>query len=167
METTTEAHQHNRELTTTEIKIAIAQIEDRLMRVAKAQDEVWKLSVNLETEAEIDNLKNNLRKKYDICYISEPYAWDLILNYNNQKSIIMHLNNLIETLKKRRIRLQVTQETLALLTGVSLRTIKQLEAGKGNPTLETIQKLADVLGLELRLEIKNTSIENEVDNDSI
>jgi transcriptional regulator with XRE-family HTH domain len=61
----------------------------------------------------------------------------------------------------------VTQETLALLTGVSLRTIKQLEAGKGNPTLETIQKLADVLGLELQLEIKNTSIENEVDNDSL
>ena len=79
----------------------------------------------------------------------------------------MHLNNLIETLKKRRIRLQVTQETLSLLTGVSLRTIKQLEAGNGNPTLETIQKLADVLGLELRLEIKNTSIENEVDNDSL
>jgi transcriptional regulator with XRE-family HTH domain len=79
----------------------------------------------------------------------------------------MHLNNIVETLKKRRIRLQVTQETLALLTGVSLRTIKQLEAGKGNPTLETIQKLADVLGLELQLEIKNTSIENEVDNDSI
>jgi transcriptional regulator with XRE-family HTH domain len=79
----------------------------------------------------------------------------------------MPLNNIIETLKKRRIRLQVTQETLALLTGVSLRTIKQLEAGKGNPTLETIQKLADVLGLELQLEIKNTSIENEVDNDSL
>ena len=79
----------------------------------------------------------------------------------------MHLNNIVETLKKRRIRLQVTQQTLALLTGVSLRTIKQLEAGKGNPTLETIQKLADVLGLELQLEIKNTSIENEVDNDSL
>jgi transcriptional regulator with XRE-family HTH domain len=79
----------------------------------------------------------------------------------------MHLNNIVETLKKRRIRLQVTQETLALLTRVSLRTIKQLEAGKGNPTLETIQKLADVLGLELQLEIKNTSIENEVDNDSL
>ncbi len=79
----------------------------------------------------------------------------------------MHLNNIVETLKKRRIRLQVTQETLALLTGVSLRTIKQLEAGKGNPTLETIQKLANVLGLKLQLEIKNTSRENEVDNDSI
>ncbi|MEY2760496.1 MAG: hypothetical protein RLZZ96_396 [Bacteroidota bacterium] len=79
----------------------------------------------------------------------------------------MHLNYIVETLKKRRIRLQVTQETLALLTGVSLRTIKQLEAGKGNPTLETIQKLAQVLGLELQLEIKNTNIENEVNNDSI
>ena len=79
----------------------------------------------------------------------------------------MHQNNIVETLKKRRIRLQVTQETLALLTGVSLRTIKQLEAGKGNPTLETIQKLADALGLELQLIIKNTSIENEVDNDSL
>ena len=77
----------------------------------------------------------------------------------------MHLNNIVETLKKRRIRLQVTQETLALLTGVSLRTIKQLEVGKGNPTLETIQKLADALGLELQLIIKNTSIENEVNND--
>ena len=79
----------------------------------------------------------------------------------------MHQINIIETLKKRRFRLQVTQETLAVLTGVSLRTIKQLEAGKGNPTLETIQKLAHVLGLELQLEIKNTNIENEVDNDSI
>ncbi len=79
----------------------------------------------------------------------------------------MHLNNIVETLKKRRIRLQVTQETLALLTGVSLRTIKQLEVGKGNPTLETIQKLANALGLELQLIIKNTSIENEVDNDSL
>lgn len=79
----------------------------------------------------------------------------------------MHQNNIVETLKKRRIRLQVTQETLALLTGVSLRTIKQLEVGKGNPTLETIQKLADALGLELQLIIKNTSIENEVDHDSL
>ncbi len=79
----------------------------------------------------------------------------------------MHQQLLIETLKMRRIRLQVTQETLSLLTGLGLRTIKQLESGKGNPTLETIQKLADVLGLELRLEIKNTMAENEVNNDTL
>ena len=84
-----------------------------------------------------------------------------------QKSNIMHQKSIIDTLKMRRNRLQVNQESLALLTGVSLRTIKQLESGKGNPTLETIQKLADVLGLEIRLEIKKMNTENEVDHHTI
>jgi len=50
--------------------------------------------------------------------------------------------------------LQVNQEMLAALSGVSLRTIKQFESGKGNPTLQTISKLADTLGLELTLQVK-------------
>ena len=79
----------------------------------------------------------------------------------------MHPKSIVETLKMRRNKLQVNQESLALLTGVSLRTIKQLESGKGNPTLETIQKLADVLGLEIRLEIKKMNAENEVDHHTI
>lgn len=90
-----------------------------------------------------------------------------IANLNTQKSNIMHQESIVETLKMRRNRLQVNQESLALLTGVSLRTIKQLESGKGNPTLETIQKLADVLGLEIRLEIKKMNAENEVDHHTI
>lgn len=79
----------------------------------------------------------------------------------------MHQKTIVETLKMRRIKLQVTQETLSLLTGLGLRTIKQMESGKGNPTLETIQKIAEVLGLELRLDIKNLTSENEINNDSI
>jgi len=51
--------------------------------------------------------------------------------------------------------MQVTQETLAELSGVGLRTLKQFESGKGNPTLLTLQKLADVLGMEICLKIKN------------
>jgi transcriptional regulator with XRE-family HTH domain len=78
----------------------------------------------------------------------------------------MHHQDIIETLKKRRITLQVNQETLAMLSGVSLRTVKQFESGKGNPTLETIQKLADVLGLEMQLTIKKIATENE-DSDDI
>ena len=78
----------------------------------------------------------------------------------------MHQQDIIEALKKRRITLQVNQETLALLSGVSLRTVKQFESGKGNPTLETLQKLADVLGLELHLAIKKIATENE-DSDHI
>ncbi|MCZ2484043.1 helix-turn-helix domain-containing protein [Aquirufa antheringensis] len=78
----------------------------------------------------------------------------------------MHQQDIIETLKKRRITLQVNQETLAVLSGVGLRTVKQFESGKGNPTLETIQKLADVLGLEMQLTIKKLETENE-DSDDI
>lgn len=68
----------------------------------------------------------------------------------------MHLENLIQTIKQRRVMMRVTQETLAELSGVGLRTLKQFESGKGNPTLLTIQKLADVLGMEVCLQIKKS-----------
>jgi len=70
----------------------------------------------------------------------------------------MHFTELIKTIKERREMLQVTQETLAKLSGVGLRTLKQFESGKGNPTLQTLQKLADVLGMEVVLKLKNPSL---------
>jgi transcriptional regulator with XRE-family HTH domain len=69
----------------------------------------------------------------------------------------MHLEELIKTIKTRRKLLNVTQEMLADLSGVGLRTVKQFERGKGNPTLQTLQALADVLGLQICLEIKDLS----------
>lgn len=73
----------------------------------------------------------------------------------------MHFKELISTLKSRRESLRVTQEKLALLSGVGLRTLKEIETGKGNPTLQTLQKLADTLGLELCFKIKNLTHNNE------
>lgn len=67
----------------------------------------------------------------------------------------MHFSELISTIKERREALRVTQETLAELSGVGLRTIKQFESGKGNPTLATLQKIADILGMEVCLKIQN------------
>jgi len=69
----------------------------------------------------------------------------------------MHFEGLIKVIKERRDSLQVTQETLAELSGVGLRTLKQFESGKGNPTLRTLQKISDVLGMEVCLNLKNTS----------
>ncbi|MFA6087206.1 helix-turn-helix domain-containing protein [Mucilaginibacter sp.] len=60
-------------------------------------------------------------------------------------------------IKERRESLQVTQETLAELSGVGLRTVKQFESGKGNPTIITLQKLGDALGLEITMKIKTKS----------
>lgn len=67
----------------------------------------------------------------------------------------MHFDDLINTIKERRENLKVNQDDLARLSGVGLRTIKQFESGKGNPTLQTIQKIADVLGLEVCLKVKS------------
>ena len=66
----------------------------------------------------------------------------------------MHFKKLIYTIKERRENLKVNQENLAKLSGVGLRTLKQFESGKGNPTLKTIEKIADVLGLEICLKVK-------------
>jgi transcriptional regulator with XRE-family HTH domain len=68
---------------------------------------------------------------------------------------MMHFTELVKTIKKRRADLKVSQETLAELSGVGLRTLKQFESGKGNPTLLTLQKISNVLGLEVSLTIKN------------
>lgn len=68
----------------------------------------------------------------------------------------MHFKEIIQTIKERRQMMQVTQETLAELSGVGLRTLKQFESGKGNPTLQTLQKLADVLGMEVCLQVRKT-----------
>ena len=69
----------------------------------------------------------------------------------------MHQANLIQRLKDRREQLDVTQEQLAELAAVSLRTVKELDSGKGNPTVSTLIKLADVLGMELKLEVRKPS----------
>ena len=67
------------------------------------------------------------------------------------------MSELIKIIKERREALQVTQEGLAQLSGVGLRTLKQFESGKGNPTLSTLHKIADVLGMEICLKIKNVT----------
>jgi len=63
--------------------------------------------------------------------------------------------NLAQTIKQRREELGISMNYLAEVATVSLRTLKAIESGKGNPTLNSISKLAVVLGLEMKLEVKN------------
>ncbi|MEG0518659.1 MAG: helix-turn-helix domain-containing protein [Bacteroidales bacterium] len=57
-------------------------------------------------------------------------------------------------IKERRTLLGLTQQDLADYTGLSLRIIKSIEIGKGNPSMSTPTKIAEVLGLELVLKVK-------------
>lgn len=58
------------------------------------------------------------------------------------------------TIKERRAALKITQLDLAEMAEVSLATVKDVERGKGNPSLQTILKLLDVLGLEMLFQVK-------------
>jgi y4mF family transcriptional regulator len=73
-----------------------------------------------------------------------------------QKSSIMHLQDIGIRIKERRSILGITQKDLAGISGVGLRTLKDIETGAGNPSLDTLLKIIDVLGLELDLKIKRT-----------
>lgn len=66
--------------------------------------------------------------------------------------------DIAEIIKSRRSFLQISQLDLAEMAEVSLATVKDLERGKGNPSLKTLEKLGEVLGLELQLVIKHTNI---------
>lgn len=50
--------------------------------------------------------------------------------------------------------LGLTQQDLSDYSGLSLRIIKSVESEKGNPSLKTLEKIAEVLGLELIMKVK-------------
>jgi len=59
-----------------------------------------------------------------------------------------------KSIRDRRKELGITQPHLAELAGVSTNTLYKLEKGQGNPTLDVLNKLIEVLGMELKLEVK-------------
>ena len=66
----------------------------------------------------------------------------------------MLVNKIGEAIKSRRNELGITQPHLAELAKVSTNTLCKIERGQGNPSLEVLDKLAEVLGMELKLEVK-------------
>jgi transcriptional regulator with XRE-family HTH domain len=65
--------------------------------------------------------------------------------------LIAHLG---QTIKTRRKELNITQPHLAELAQISTNTLYKLERGQGNPSLDILNKLVEVLGMELLLEVK-------------
>ena len=59
-----------------------------------------------------------------------------------------------QTITDRRKSLGITQTQLANLADVNINTIMKLERGNANPTLQILVKIADILGMELKLEVK-------------
>lgn len=66
----------------------------------------------------------------------------------------MLVSDLGNTIKQRRKELKITQPDLADLANISINTLYKLETGQGNPSIDIINKLAEILGMELTLQIK-------------
>ena len=53
--------------------------------------------------------------------------------------------------------MNLTQQDLSDYTGLSVRIIKSVELEKGNPSLNTLEKIADILGLEIVMKVKGVN----------
>ena len=49
----------------------------------------------------------------------------------------------------------ISQLDLAEMAGVSLATIKDIERGAGNPSMKTVTRILEVLGLEMLFRIRS------------
>ncbi len=61
-------------------------------------------------------------------------------------------------IKKRRKALKITQPYLSELAKISVNTLYKIERGEANPTMDIVERIAEVLGLQIKLEIKNTNL---------
>lgn len=65
--------------------------------------------------------------------------------------------NIADIIKHRRQELKISQSDLAEMAGVGIATVKDIERGVGNPSLKMMEKIADVLGMEIDIHIKKNS----------
>lgn len=65
------------------------------------------------------------------------------------KNISTHALTISGAVKAMRRISRLTQEEFAKHRGISLPTLKQIESGKGQPKVETLNKVAEIFGLEL------------------
>ena len=60
----------------------------------------------------------------------------------------MRVKDLGIAIKQRRNALKITQPHLAELAKISVNTLYKIERGDGNPTIDVLEKIAEVLGLQ-------------------
>lgn len=73
---------------------------------------------------------------------------DFKKEWNNIQPELQIIDTLIEARKAKRI----TQKQLSEITGIAQGDISKLENGLGNPSIKTLQRLANGLGMMLKIE---------------
>ena len=73
---------------------------------------------------------------------------------NDTPTLLSTKKRIGKAIAARRKELGIEQENLLSLSSVSAGALSSIENGKGNPTLNTLEKILDVLGMELNVGIK-------------
>jgi transcriptional regulator with XRE-family HTH domain len=59
-----------------------------------------------------------------------------------------------QLIQQRRDNMRITQKQLAEMADIGINTLYKIETGQANPTLESLQRIIDVLGMEITLQVK-------------
>jgi transcriptional regulator with XRE-family HTH domain len=70
----------------------------------------------------------------------------------------MLVSDIGKQIKERRGTLGITQPDLAEMADISINTLYKIETGQGNPTVKVLNKIAEILGMELTLTVKKPEL---------
>jgi transcriptional regulator with XRE-family HTH domain len=66
----------------------------------------------------------------------------------------MNAEELGKVIRDRRLSLRIEQRALSEISGVAVHTLSNIESGKGNPTLATVARVLDALGMEFNVSVR-------------
>jgi transcriptional regulator with XRE-family HTH domain len=67
----------------------------------------------------------------------------------------MNIQQIGKIIHERRGYLNLTQKDVAEMAGITFKSISEIELGLRNPSLNTLNSILEVLGLELKVQIKS------------
>jgi len=70
----------------------------------------------------------------------------------------MTRESLAQIIIRRRKQLKITQIDLALLSDISTRHLSDIETARVSATIETLSKICETMGLEIKLDIKGVEL---------
>lgn len=76
----------------------------------------------------------------------------------HKNHIIMLKTEIGEQIRVRRKLLGITQPHLADLADISINTLYKIERGQNNPSVDILNKILDVLGMELVVRLKTPKL---------
>lgn len=68
--------------------------------------------------------------------------------------IMTAIQQIGQMIQERRDHMRITQKQLADMADIGINTLYKIETGQANPTLESLEKIVNILGMEITLQLK-------------